>query len=263
MIRRISLLFLLLIPMPVLTFAYEPGKLERYITIALFQGLLIAGAAWLLVKRKGEGDRTTLAAACLLVANWIVTSMALNMNTPPTGQAWLSTLPDQQFRYHALAAGGLIALGGLALLAARLYDAGERTLPVLAVTAAMVSHLLFTVLMISLPHAATARYQHAEATQWWTTVGAVFSSLGVVQRYLLYCAVILFAVSLRRAGWLGRMATASLVSLTALAAVANSAVHFPPAVPFILPYLAGVLLLFEMGPRQEVSMASNSRFRTA
>lgn len=256
MIRRISQLFLWFIPLPLLTFVYQPGKLLPYILAGVLQGGLIGMAAWTLANQRRNsgiisGRRESLPAASLLVANWVVTCLALNMDAPPRGATWLATLLDQQFRYYALVAGGLIALAGLAVLAARLHAAGERTLPVLAGTAAGVSLLLFTLLFLALPHATTARFnqeaQPGGAAQWWAPVAAVFSSVGIVQRALLYLAMILYAVSLRRAALWGRPAMLGLVSVTVLMALANLAVHIPPAVPLVLPYLAGVLLLDDGG----------------
>jgi len=259
LIRRISQLLLWLIPLPFLTSAYASGKLQRYIVAGVLQGGLIAAAAWVLANQRRNrsivtGRPESLVAASLLVANWAVTSLALNMEAPPRGAAWLASLFDQQLRYYALVAGGLIALAGLALLAARLHDAGERALPILAFTAAVVSQLLFTILFLVLPHATTARFNHevqyGAAAGWWATFGAAFSSMQVVQRVLMYLAMILYAVSSRRAALMGRRAMACLVSLTALMALANLAVHIPPAVPLVLPYLAGVLLLSGSGAEQ-------------
>ncbi len=242
--RIVSLIFLLLIPLPFLTSVYRPGNLPGYIIAGAVQGALIAAAAWTLAKKRS--DR---APAGFLIANWIVTSLALNMDAPPRGAAWLATIPDQEFRYYALVAGGLIALAGLALLAARLRDAGERTCPVLAVTAAAVSQVLFTLSFLALPHATTARFTYAARSgadpEWWAIVAAILASFGIVQRNLIYLAMILYAVSLRRAAFLGARSTACLASLTALLAVANMLVHIPPAVPLVLPYLAGVLLTVE------------------
>ena len=252
--RRISQLFLWLIPLPFLTAFYQPGNLRPYIIVGVLQGGLIGAAAWMVVNRRKNhgfvtGRQESSVAAGLLVANWCVTSLALNMNNPPRGATWLATLLDQQFRYYALVAGGLIALAGLAVLAARLRDAGERTLPVLACTAAVVSQLLFLMLFLALPHATTARFQHeaqsGDAAVWWTTFAAVFSSVEFVQRLLIYLAMILYAVSLQRSNLWDRRAGVWLVLLTTLTASANLAVHIPPAVPLILPYFAGVLLLNE------------------
>jgi hypothetical protein len=248
-----------LIPLPFLTSVYQPGKLQRYIIAGVLQGGLISAAAWMVANRRtnpgiATGRRESSVAASLLVANWCVTSLALNMDNPPRGAAWLASLLDQQLRYYALVAGGLIALAGLAVLAARLRDAGERTLPVLACTAAVVSQLLFTLLFLALPHATTARFQHeaqsGDAAEWWTAFAAAFSSVEIVQRLLIYLAMILYAVSFQRAELLGRRAVACLVVVTVLTAVANLVVHIPPAVPLVLPYLAGVWLLNGSGAEQ-------------
>lgn len=261
LVRRISQLFLLVIPLPFLTSVYQPGNLQRYVIAGVFQGCLIGAAAWMVANRPKKygvvaGRPESSVAAGLLVASWSVTSLALNMNNPPRAAAWLATLLDQHFRYYALVAGGLIALAGLAVLAARLHDAGERTLPVLACTAAAVSQLLFTILFLALPYVTTARFrieaQGGDASEWWATFAGAFSSVQIVQRLLIYLAMVLYAVSLWRANFWDWRASAYLALVTALTASANLAVHIPPAVPLVLPYLAGVLLLSRSGAAQSI-----------
>lgn len=256
MLRRIILLFLLIVPLPFLSSMYQPGHLQGFIIAGVIQGGLIGVAAWVLVNQRRDGvavtgRRESLVAAGLLIANWAVTSMALNMNAPPRGEAWLKTTLDQQFRYYALVVGGLVALGGLSALAARLRDAGEGMLSALGLTSAVVSQLLFTLLFLSLPYATTPRFNSevhpGDVAQWWPAFAAVFHSMEIVQRVLLYFAMILFAASSWRTEILAPLPAISLISLTLLAGLANLAVHIPPAVPFVLPYLTGVFLLGQMG----------------
>ena len=70
---------------------------------------------------------------------------------------------------------------GLALLAARLYEAGERTFSVLAFTAGALSDVLFTLLFLLYPHVVTARFtqgaQSGVAPDWWMVFAAIFSSM--------------------------------------------------------------------------------------
>ena len=161
--RRISQLLLWLVVLPFLSATYQPGRLRLYWLAGALQCAIIGTAAFILIKeRKHSGvnteqQRGSWVPASLLLANWAVTSLALNMNDPPRGQAWLNTTADQQLRYYALVAGGAIALGGLALLAARLYEAGEKTFSVLAFTAGALSDVLFTLMFLVYPHLATAR----------------------------------------------------------------------------------------------------------
>lgn len=255
--QRVSLLFLWIIPLPLLSMAYQPGELRRYLLAGTVQGVLIGVAAWTMARRpdgiEQMGERwDAFVAPTLLISNWAVASLALNMNAPPIGQVWLVTQADQHVRYAALVTGSLLALAGLAMLTVRLLSAGERTLSVLGSTAAAVSALLFTLLFLPYPHVLTARFTHEAAfgfsPPWWPVFHNVFLTLQVPQRLLAYVAMILFAISLHRARLFRTTSSACLVTLTLLVALANVVVHIPPAVPLALPYLMGVMLMQRANP---------------
>ena len=251
-IRKGSQLLLWIIPLPFLESFYQPGRLGRFLIAGSIQAVVVATAAWSVMGRRerwgtNAGRRGALVAPALLIANWTITSLALNMSNPPRGAAWLATQSDQQFRYCALVAGGLIALFGLAVLAGVLRRAGEKTLSTLAFSTAAVSLILFAILFAIYPHATTARFEHeiqsGAAQPWWSVFNSVFFPLQMIQRLLIYLALVIYAVALLRVRLLGKVAITFFIALTVLLAAANVAVHIPPAVPLVLPYFLGVLLL--------------------
>lgn len=259
LIRRMSILFLWIIPLPFLSVAYRPGELRRYMLAGAVQAALIGVAAWTITRRRDhsnadEDDRRrpeTIVAAVLLVLGWAIASLALNMEAPPIGQAWLATQTDQHVRYGALVAGFVVAPAGLTVLAACLFAGRERTASIIGGTVATMSAVLFTVLFAPYPHILTARFT-AEAASgappaWWALFRLVFSSIEIVQRLLMYAATVLFAIGLRRGRLLGGTAVASLVGLTLLVAGANVVIHIPPAVPLMLPYWMGIALMQRAG----------------
>lgn len=259
LVRRVASLFLWIVPVPILSLAYQPGEMPRYMLAGVAQAALIGAAAWTIARRSNVTDadqdvrsrQHTLVAASLLALAWAIASLALNMKDPPIGQAWLDTQADQLFRYGALVAGFVVALAGLTVLATRLFAAGERTLPAMGATAAAVSATLFTVLFAAYPHLLTARFT-AEATSgvepaWWALFAPAFRSLQLIQRSLIYAATLLFATGLWRARLLEGTTVAGLIALTLLVAGANAVIHIPPAVPLVLPYWMGLALLQRSG----------------
>jgi hypothetical protein len=269
-IRRISQIFLWLVPLPFLTTVYRPGGLKVYFLVAAFYWLLIGTATWILggnaIRSKAIGHRDVFVAAALLVASWAVTLLALNMDTPPRGAAWLATQADQQLRYLALVVGGLLSFGGLAVLTTSLHDRGQRILPTLGLAATAISTVLFTLIFLVYPLLTTWRFeQEARGTpepDWLPVVSALMFSTQALQRLLVFLAAALFACSVRNARLMGTIGTLCFIVLTLFLATANVLVHVPPAVPFVLPYLIGVILLQPVGaPKAErIAPAQSTRF---
>ncbi|MBI1764327.1 MAG: hypothetical protein HYR56_23115 [Acidobacteria bacterium] len=253
-VRRVSHLFLWIIPLPFLGAAYQPGKLPAYLLAGAIQAGLISVAAWMLARGSDNGSGTRAsrvtaprAAAALLIGNWVVTSLALNMDAPPQGQAWLTTLTDQRFRYAALVCGALLCFGGLAILAARLRDACQSVPASLGFASSIISTVVFTLLFLAYPLLATLRYEQearvGTAPVWWAFVSAFLFSAGLVHRFSAHLSTILFAVAAQKSALMSRGASMGIIGLALLMAVTSIFVHLPPAVTFIPPYLIGVSLL--------------------
>ncbi len=255
LIRRISQIFLWLVPLPFLTTVYRPGGLKVYLLVAAGYWLLIGAATWILgghaIRSKAIVHRDVFVAAALLVASWAVTLLALNMDTPPRGAAWLATRVDQQLRYLALVVGGLLSFGGLAVLTQSLRDRGQRILPTFGLAATVIATVLFTLHFLAYPVLTTWRFeQEARGTPepgWLPVVSALMFSTQALQRLLVFLAAALFACSVRNARLMGTIGAICFVVLTLFLATANFLVHLPPAVPFVLPYLIGVILLQRIG----------------
>lgn len=252
--RFACLVFLWLVPLPFLVPVYHAAGLKLYLLAGAVYGLLVGAAAWFAgagAQPINEPLRKKLfGAARRLVAAWSVALLALNMDAPPQGKDWLASLADQGFRYGFLVTGGLLALWGLAILVSSLRALGQRRLPALGFAVAAVSIALFTLIFTALPLCLTARFEQEQlgATPgWWSSFAAAESTLVLTQKLLLLFATALLVVASRRAGLLGRAGFVVLLALTALLTVASLLIHLPPAVPLLLPYLLGLLLLKRIG----------------
>ena len=262
--RRVSQIFLWVVLLPVLVPIYDKGGLKTYLIAGALYWLLIGAAAWSVggLKSGIAGRQGLLASAAMLIASWAVISLALNMDTPPQGEAWLATRIDQQIRYIFIVTGGLLAFGGLAVLTSHLRRTEQGVLPVLAFAAAVISTVLFTLLFVAYPVCATWRFEQearlGATLGWWPLFTALFSSIQTLEKLLFFVAVTMYAIALRNSGLIGKIGVACLIGLTLLLATVNTMVHVPPAAPFILPYLIGLILLRRPASAHPALMGSQS-----
>jgi hypothetical protein len=240
-----------MVPLPFLEAAYRPGALLGFIAAGVAQALLVAGAASFLSRpvatAPASHEGAPRVAAALLLASWAVASLALNMGDPPHGDAWLSTLADQRFRYAALVVGCLVSYGGCALLAGLLHRTGQVALGSLGFASNVVSTVLFTLLFLAHPLLTTVRFEQegvaAPPVAWWATYAAFLSAAGLVQRLGAHTSAVLLALGSQRAGLIGVGPMRVIAGVALLAGIGGLFVHVPPAVAFLPPYFLGVSVL--------------------
>lgn len=251
LLRICSRILLLLSVLPFLSSAYHPGSLGPYLLAGALQSALIAAAAWAL--GRGSGDEASASpggldgGARLFIAAWALVSLALSMQAPPQGRAWLATVPDQQVRYGALTLGGVTALLGTAALAQALRATGQGRWALLALAAAGTSLLLYAALFGTYPATVTARFQEAEALGadpgWWYRYRYWHALLGIVHRVLLTAGTLLFLVPLRRLQVLSRLAALAVSAAALLVGIIGLLIHLPPAVSFVPLHCLGIAVL--------------------
>lgn len=263
--QRVCQIFLWLVPfMPFLGFAYHPGGLLLYSVAGVAQGFIIAVATWMLGAEAAKNRQTEkgslFTAGALLVASWMFISLALKMDSPPKGDAWIATLSDQVFRYAALFVGGPIAFGGFKLLKRKLREAGEQKFSSLGFAIMSIATLLFLIFAIATPVLETQWYeQHppdGTTPGWYSWLFAVSAAF----KTLTYLATAFFMLALRKVEWVGKTSSKLMVGLCLLAALlvpifpllpsGFASVFFAvrvPAVAFIMPYLIGVNLVRRAG----------------
>jgi hypothetical protein len=230
---------------------------------------LFAVATWRLagrgVKARLPEKRLAATAGTLLVLPFSLMALLWVGLGPP----WQATAVENQMRYVVLVTMAAAVVGGCVALKEALNITGERFYSALGFAAIILAGPLYLVGESLLLAAYAARVRTGEAP-------AVFESLSEFQDILLflgsaltYAATAAFAVALRRADWLGIRASRTFVglSLLGLLCLVSRGLQFPdpaalstpwytmpgliagiPAVPFVIPYLLGVVALRRIQP---------------
>jgi hypothetical protein len=268
--RRATYVFLCLVPF--LNFvvvgvrALRVSGVHQAIGAAYFAA--IAVAAWTLGARAirvEAKDRRLLglAGTLLLTPFALVSLLWVGLGGP-----WQATAAENQMRYLVLMAMAIAIAGGFVVLKEALSDVGERFYATPGFTATILSgplYLIWNTLFWGIYWGKEHAGHTPEAIASLGDTLDVLLDLGVVLTYLATAA---FAASLGRVQWLGRRATRAFIVVSFVAllllAVRGLAYQDPtalstpwyanpgfivgiPAVPYIMPFLLGVVLLRRAG----------------
>ncbi len=225
---------------------------------------IFAVALWTLAERAIRAERPEETRLAAIAGSFLILPFALIATFwVGLGPPWLANAAENQMRYVVLVtAAAAVVIGFVALNAA--LAAGERFFSTLGFAGIVLAGPLYLVGEIILLAACAAAVRTGR-------VPAVFRELSEMQDILLffggtltYAATAFFAVSLCRAGWLGRSASRAfvVVSLVAMICLVARGLAFPdpaalsmpwyltpgliagiPAVPFIIPSLFGAIAL--------------------
>jgi hypothetical protein len=276
--RAIQVILWLLPFVPVTSLAYHYDGLNMYIIAGAIQAELMAVAAWSLglgaAKRGMSQQRVLASAAALLVASGAIISLGWNMGPPPTGDQFLATRLDQQFRYTALLIGALFALGGLTVLRSSLNQAGEGIWSSLGHTTMLLSTLLFAVVNAALQIGFEAVRQESSTGRepnWVEPFRNYFVYLTIFWAVLAYLGTAFYAASLRKVGWMSNTvawviigASVVAVGLVPFFPLAPGPLGMPgyvlcvPAVPYFMTYWMGVNLVKRAGEARAASPAAKA-----
>lgn len=236
------------------------------IGVALFA--VVATAARLLSRfqpaHAADDRRRLQLAGFLLVSPFALIGLLwVGLGTP-----WDATPAENEMRYAVLLAAAIAVTGGLALLRDALGEAGERLFAPVGATAALLSGAAFVVWSsFQLGYHAMVAAQ-AALPPALAAANDVFDATLFAAGALAYAATAAFAHALGRAGWLGRRASSVYVALNlvALVLLLLRGVSFPapdaapepwftrpgfvvgiPAMPWVMPFLLGAVLLRRAG----------------
>jgi hypothetical protein len=272
-VRRVSYVFLCIVPF--LNFvvvgvrAFRVPGVYQAVGVAYFAAIAIA--AWTLgarAIRADAQDRRLLGLAGTL----LVTSFALvALLWVGLGGPWQATAAENQMRYLVLIFMVTAIAGGFVVLREALSEAGERVYATLGFAAIMLSGPLYLI-WNTFAFAAFFGKEHAgEVPAAIVSLRDMLDVLLDLGAVLTYLATAGFAASLGRVQWLGRRATRAfiIVSFVALLFLMIRGLQYPdpralstpwytnpgfvvgiPAVPFIMPFLFGVVLLRRAGEEQ-------------
>ncbi len=270
--RNVSQLYLLFVPLLVILLGFGLGKTNYtfYVPIWLVNVFLMVLAAWILglhtINTKNSNRHLVLGAFSLIVPI-ILVSMFFGLGPPPdTSQSWVDTAIEQQVRYSMLVMAGIGIVIGFALLREFLKNESENFYSLLGLTAIIIAIPIFILDMLFWGFYLPELFKivvasHAEKLpDWFQPTRVLFGLLSVVEVALTYLAIAAFSVSLRKVGLLRISSTRIylVISLFAFLIIVLSP-FFPevlteagfvvsiPAIPFLMPYYMGVILLRKVG----------------
>ena len=235
-----------------------------YQVIGVIQFAAMVWATWALGARAITNDarepRLLALAGIFLITPFALLALLWVGLGPP----WQATPAENQMRYLVLTAMAIAIVVGLVVLREALGEADKKFRPNVGFAAILLAgplHLIFDAFGFGI---STIRLHGGETPPAFHDLNAVIDMILFLAGALTYIATAAFAVSLGRAQWIGRGAARAftIVSLVALLLLVIRGLHFPdpralstpwytnpgfivgiPAVPFIIPYLFGVVLL--------------------
>jgi hypothetical protein len=270
MTRRFCYWFLIAIfIVAIVACAIRPVRVSPlYQVIGVIQFVAMALAAWILGARAitsaSRQPRLLALAGIFLITPFALPALMWVGLGPP----WEATPPENQMRYLVLAAMAIAIVVGFVLLREALGEADEKSRPSVGFAAILLAGPLYLVFDAFGFGWATVRLQGGQMPPVFHDLDAVVDMILFLAGALTYIATAAFAVSLGQAQWIGRGAarTFTIVNLVALLLLVIRGMHFPdpralsvpwyaspglivgiPAVPFIIPFLFGVILLRRAG----------------
>jgi hypothetical protein len=269
-IRRVSYVFLCIVPF--LSFvvaavrAFRVPGVYQAVGIAYFAAIVIA--AWTLsagaIRADVQGRRLLALAGTLLVTPFALVALLWVGLGPP----YQANAAENQMRYLVLIVMTTAIAGGFVVLREALSEAGERFYATLGFAAIMLSGPLYLIFNTFTFGAVFGKEHAGEVPAAILSLGDTISLVLFIAGFLTYLATAAFAASLGRVQWLGRGATRAytIVNGIALLFLLVRGLQFPdpralstpwylnvgfvvgiPAVPFIMPFLLGVVLLRRAG----------------
>lgn len=269
-VRRVSYVFLCIVPFLCFVVcgvrAFRVPGVYQAVGVAYFAAIAIA--AWTLsagaIRGDVQGRRLLGLAGTLLVTPFALVALLWVGLGPP----WQANAVENQMRYLILIVMATAIAGGFVVLRETLSEVGERFYATLGFAAIMLSGPLYLIWNTFAFGAAFGKEHAGAVPPVIISLGDVFDLLLFVAGFLTYLATLAFAASLGRVQWLGRGATRAfiIVNGVALLFLVIRGLQFPdpkalsapwytspgfivgiPAVPFIMPFLLGVVLLRRVG----------------
>ena len=271
--RRVSYVFLCIVPF--LNFvvvglrAFRVPGVYQVMGIAYFGAIAIA--AWTLGARvifagAERERRLALTGMLLMVPSTLMALLWVGLGPP-----WEATPIENRMRYLVLLTDSIAVTVGFVLFEQALKEAGERFYSTLGNALAIlagVDYLVWNCFFLGLY---VVKARGGETPAAFVSLNDSIDALIFIACVLTYLATLIFAVCMGRVRWLGRGATRVYViaNLLFLILIVVKGLSYPdptasslpwylnlgfiagiPAVPWIMPYLFGVVLLRRAGTNQ-------------
>jgi len=278
-VRRVSYVFLCIVPF--LNFVVVGLRAFRVTGVYQAAGVVyfaaMAIAAWILGARtiiaSAERERRlALAGMLLIVPSSLVALLWVGLGPP-----WEAPPVENRMRYLVLLIASIAVTGGFVVFEQALQEAGERFYSTLGTALAILAggaYLVWNCLFLGV-YVLKARGEQTPAA--FVSLSDSIDALLFIACVLTYLATLIFAVCMGRVRWLGRGATRAYViaNLLFLLLIVTRGLSFPdpktgsapwylnlgfiagiPAVPWIMPYLFGVVLLRRAGRESNSTKAA-------
>ena len=278
MARRVSYVFLCTLPIldtVAMARVFRIPGVYQAAGCLLFAAVVVA--AWILGARGAGGGagtdrRPALAGALLIVPFALVSLLWVGLSGP-----WDATPAENLMRYLVLLGGLVGVTSGFIVVGESLRETGERLYSTLGFSATLLGGPAYLIWLVAEIGGWSAKVRTGHMPPALVSLGDVFDTLLFVAGVLAYLATAAFAASFGRAGWLGRGATRAYVTLNLVAPLflVMRGLSFPdqaalstpwytrpgfiagiPIVPWIMPFLLGVILLRRSGDEQKERLAA-------
>ena len=272
MLRKISFVYLILVPFASAAIALILGRSDYHIYLPLWlvNAFLMALAAWIIgaqmIKSTDARKKQLVIISLFIFIPWIFITVFAGMGPPPsTMKGWVETATEQQIRYCILIGAGVMFTIGFSLLRERLKGEGENYYSLIGFTAIMIVIPLFILNMAFWGSFLVTSFKSFVASgidgtnkrpEVYTALKDLFYLIAVTYVALIYLAIASFAAALRKAGLFkpGASVAYIIVSFVCLALsvlpptgpeplATLSYITSIPAVAFIMPYLMALNLL--------------------
>ena len=276
--RRMSYVFLCATPfLAIIAGGVRPLRVPgvyHVIGAVLFTAICIA--AWILgaraIRADVQGRRQLGLTGALLVAPFAIVALMWVGLGPP----WEATAAENQMRYLALIVISSAVAIGFVVLKDALSQAGERFYSTLGFATIILAGPLYLIFNTFAFGASVAMEHTGQMPPTMVSLNVVVDTLLSLGAALTYFATAAFAASLRRTDWLGRKAALAyiIVNFVALFFLVLRVLTHPdpatpdapwytgpgfvvtiPVIPFIMPFLLGIVLLRRAGDEQLAAAA--------
>jgi len=239
---------------------YQVIGVIQFAAMALVASALGARA----VTTQARGPRLLAMAGIFLITPFALLALLWVGLGPP----WQATAAENQMRYLVLTGMAIAIVVGFLVLREALSEADKKFRPSVGFATILLAGPLYLIFDAFGFGVSTARLNGGEMPSIFHDLNPVIDMILFLAGALTYIATASFAVSLSQARWIGRGAARAfmIVSLVALLLLVIRGLHFPdpkalstpwytnpgfivgiPAVPFIIPFLFGVVLLRRAG----------------
>lgn len=278
-VRRFGYVFLCIVPF--LNFAVVGVRLFR--VPGVYQGMGVAYfaamaiAAWTLGARaiieKAERERRLALAGMLLILPSTLAALLWVGLGPP----WEATPVENRMRYLVLLIDSIAVTAGFAVLDQSLQEAGERFYSTLGNALALLAGAAYLVWNCFFLGLYVVKARGGQTPAALVSLSDSIDALIFIACVLTYLATLIFAVCMGRVRWLRRGATRAYViaALLLLLLIVSRGLSYPdptatsapwyfnlafiagiPAVPWIMPFLLGVVLLHRAGREPAATKAA-------